>query len=194
MAMIDERHVEWRVVARLRELLDRQPEAEHDVTLTYSLFTAILCWTCQRMRDNGRSLPIWKELGRERAADQPWGVRDLHPDKLEAGTRDLDALTGSAFLVGLRNAMAHGDDRTVRPYHTGREGRPDRRLVGFVFDAEFYDPDKGRPRESPPTWGKWRLTLKKVDMRRIGLALADRFCNGFDSDARRDAERHVLVA
>ena len=30
MAMIEEQHVEWRVVARLKELLERQPEAEHD--------------------------------------------------------------------------------------------------------------------------------------------------------------------
>jgi len=40
MAIIDEEHVEWRVVARLHELLKGPPETEHDVTLTYSLFTA----------------------------------------------------------------------------------------------------------------------------------------------------------
>ena len=186
MAMIDERHVEWRVVDRLRELLDRQPEADHDVTLTYALFTAILCWACQRMRDKGRPLAIWDSLRRERAADHPWGVIGLPAEMV--GDGPLETLPASVFLVGLRNATAHGDDRAVSPLHIGVEGRADRRLAGFIFDTEFYD------KEQKQHWGRWRLSITKVDMRRIGLALADRFCDQLGGDARHDAERHVLVA
>jgi hypothetical protein len=193
MAIIEERHVEWRVVDRMRELLEHQPKTEHDVTLSYSLFTTILCWTAQRLRDETRPLSLWDHLQQERAADQSWGVLDLKRDELKPGTSRLDELPGGAFLVGLRNATAHGDDRRVRPYHVGRDKSADRRLGGFVFDAEFYSLSKDH-RGEPPTWGKWRLTLSSVDMRRIGLALAERFCNELSGDARRDAERHVLIA
>ena len=186
MAMIDDGQIEWKVVARLRELLDRPPEAEHDVTLAYSLFTGILCWTCQRMRDKGRPLAIWTGLQQELAADHPWGLLGLHPQVVLPG--DLTTLPASVFLIALRNATAHGDDRTVKPLHTGVRSRADRRLTGFVFDAEFYD------KETKQHWGRWRLSLSVMDMRRIGLALADRFCDQLGGDARRDAERHVLVA
>ena len=129
MAMIDERHVEWRVIARLSELLRTPPTVEHDVTLTYSLFTSILCWVCERIRDPhheiGRSL--WGALRDERAFDLPWLIDDIPRECRLKGPEPVEALPVSVFLVGLRNAVAHGDDRKVTPLHVVVEGRADTR-------------------------------------------------------------------
>jgi hypothetical protein len=196
MAMIDDRHVEWRVVARLRELLEELPPTTHDVTLTYSLFSTILCWVCQRIRDreHDAATSVWAAFERELAFDQPWGLSDIDRRAVTEGDLHISTLPVSVLLVGLRNAVAHGDDRKVRPHHIGDVGRPDRRLVGFDLDAGFYRPGVQRTKHDPPEWGQWRLSVTAIDMRRIGLAVADRFCGQMDRDSREDAEQHVLVA
>jgi hypothetical protein len=196
MAMIDDRHVEWRVVARLRELLKELPPTTHDVTLTYSLFSTILCWVCQRIRDREHdgATSVWAAFERELAFDQPWGLSDIDRRAVTEGDLHISTLPVSVFLVGLRNAVAHGDDRKVRPHHIGKAGHPDRRLVGFDLDAGFYRPGNKLTDEPAQNWGQWRLSLTAIDMRRIGLAVADRFCDYMDRDSREDAERHVLVA
>jgi len=200
MAMIDERHVEWRVVARLRELLEELPPTTHDVTLTYSLFSTILCWVCQRIRDEKHEVAtsVWTAFERELAFDHPWDLSDIRisidQKAVTEGTLQISTLPVSVFLVGLRNAAAHGDDRKVRPHHIGKAGRPDRRLVGFDLDAGFYRPGNKQTNEPAQNWGQWRLSLTAIDMRRIGLAVANQFCDQMNRDSRQDAERHVLVA
>jgi hypothetical protein len=190
MADIKEAHVEWRIVDRLRDMLDRPPGVDHDETLAYSLFTTILCWTCQRIRDDGHEVAfsVWGQLQRERAMDHPWSLADLNPQRLAEGALPLSSLPAHIFLVGLRNAGAHGDDRKVRPRHVREGGGANRRLIGFDLDTTFYDPTLKQG------WGRWLVPLTSLDMRRIGVSLADRFCNQMGRDAQEEAGRHVLVA
>jgi len=188
MAMIDDGHVEWRVVARLHELLERLPKTEHDVTLTYALFTSTICWTCQRLREtksSGRHQDIWSEIDSEKASDSRWRIDQLRPQLIEPGSLPLDDLPASWFLIGLRNGVAHGDHRNVVPHHMAEHGA-DRELRGFEVTTHFRE--KGRD------WGCWSLRLTRPEMRRIGLLISRRFVDTLSQDGQSDALRHVIGA
>lgn len=191
MVAIKDAHVEWRVVARLHELLDRPPEAEHDVTLTYALFTSTICWTCQRLRDTktaGSHQGIWSELGAEMAFEPPWNIGKLQPVMIDAGDSTLETLPASWLLVGLRNGLAHGDHRTVEPHHTAGLGA-DRELRGFKVTTSFLEVEK---KKRIRDWGRWTLILTRPEMRRIGLMISGRFVNALDRNSQEDARRHVV--
>ena len=191
MAMISDAHVEWRVVERLRELLDHPPEADHDVTLMYAVFTSTICWTCQRLREHKPGAPhdtIWSDLSSELALRHPWSIDQLQPVQISAGTHPLETLPASWLLVGLRNGLAHGDHRNVVPHHTALTG-PNRELRGFKITTSFAEVEK---KKMIRDWGRWTVTLSRAEMRRIGLLIAERFVQGLDQDSRDDARRHVL--
>ena len=193
MAAIRDEHVEWRVVARLRELLEQLPPAEHDVTLTYSLFSTVLCWTCQRIRSGNADAAgsVWETLKQDRAIEAPWLLGDLKAEVVETG-EPVEGVPASVFLVSLRNAIAHGDDRRVRPLHHGEKGKADHRLTGFMLDLDFFAP--GQKSKEVPRWGRHRISLTQIDMRRIGMALADQFVSVLSAQSQDDARRHVLIA
>jgi hypothetical protein len=163
------------------------------VTLTYSLFSTILCWTCQRIRAKDRARAIWQALAEEKASEAGWGLVGLRPTERSAGAAPLSDLPASQFLVALRNATAHGDDRKVAPLHIAEGDGADRRLVGFSLSVDLFD-EKQDHRKDQPRWGSWNVPLTNMDMRRIGLNLAARFCQELGRDAQGDATRHVLVA
>ena len=183
MAEIRDEHVEWRVVARLRELLKELPSAEHDVTLTYSLFSTVLCWTCQKIRSGEADAThsVWEKLEQEGAFDAPWLLSSQNVEVVKSG-ESVNALPASVFLVSLRNAIAHGDDRRVRPLHHGVKGKADRRLTGFILELDC------------KRWGQHRVSMNQIDMRRIGLALADRFVSVLSAQSQEDALEHVKAA
>jgi len=193
MAEIREEHVEWRVVARLHELLKQLPDTDHDVTLTYSLFSTILCWTCQKIRsgESDAAHPVWQNLKQERAIDAPWLLSDLKMEVIDVG-ESIEALPASVFLVSLRNAIAHGDERRVRPLHHGEKGKADRRLTGFILELDLVD--QGQKRNEAPRWGRHRISMNQIDLRRIGMALADRFVSVLSAQSQEDARRHVFAA
>jgi len=193
MAEIRDEHVEWRVVDRLRELLTQLPDSPHDVTLTYSLFSTIVCWTCQRIRAKDHAGTIWQALSREMASDADWGlVSQIKPVGEGAGA-DLTELPVDRFLLGLRNAVAHGDDRKIRPWHAVEGHGPNHRLIGFNLSVDFFDEGQSHKKEQP-RWGRWTVSLSGMDMRRIGISLATRFCDGFTKDFQGDAKQHAQVA
>ena len=183
MVAINDTHVEWRVVSRLLEMLRRPPEAEHDVTLIYALFTSTLCWTCQRLREKvpGSHRGLWSELNGEIAIKPPWRIGQLMPRMDAPGASGLETLPASQLLVGLRNGVAHGTHRNVLPYHSGGRGA-DRKLLGFKVVTSF----GGK-------WGSWTLTLSRVEMR-IGILISARFVETLDADSQSDARRHVVGA
>jgi len=43
-------HVEWALVDRLRQMLEELPLEKFNVTQTYALFTAVMCWVVGRIR------------------------------------------------------------------------------------------------------------------------------------------------
>jgi hypothetical protein len=86
---------------------------------------------------------------------------------------DFHGFNAARFLMALGNAVAHGDARNIRPVNRGNI------LVGHEFRCS--ERERGRV-----TW-RGRIILERRDMRRIGIALADRFC---DAVAGRDDDNH----
>ena len=202
MTEIRKEHVEWRVVDRLREILEQPMETPHDVTLIYSLFSTILCWTCQRLRDDaaGEHKAIWQKISMQRASADPWhfdigkAKEVRHPTEAAV---DAQLLPAGRFLIGIRNAIAHGDHTRIEPRHNEvSPGRPDRRLVGFSFTTDFVQTrrDEDGRQIIVKDWGGWKLDLNNMDMRRIGLSLANRFCDGLGRDSQDDATKHIEIS
>ena len=80
-------------------------------------------------------------------------------------------MTAEAFFEWLRNAVAHGDGRTVRPIHK-MSRRGDRTLLaGFEVGGRARNSSRDR-----------LLSLYHSDMRRIGSLLADHFCRSMSGD------------
>jgi hypothetical protein len=82
-------------------------------------------------------------------------------------------MNAEQFIKWLRDALAHGDGRTIRPLHKLSNNGDKTLLAGFriVF---------------PATRGLKRnliLSLYHDDMRRLGSVLAEEFCNALKSSA-----------
>jgi hypothetical protein len=114
------------------------------------------------------------------AADEPWNIRATSVGRItgEAGQRIMvppphgfETHNAARLLKNLRDATAHGDARSVKPYNVGG------RLVGFRFTCE----ERNRNEVS---WSG-EITLLKSDMHRIGEALAKLYCDAIRSDAAR---------
>ena len=104
---------------------------------------------------------------------------DILGDRGEVNA-DFVGTTVGDFTIWLRNALAHGDGRNIRPIHkqsrqTGREY-----LAGFAL-AENRGPGQ-------------TLHLYYQDMTRIGIGLADNFCRELShGDERFEVDARELV-
>ncbi len=181
--MINDEHMEWATVDRMRDMLVNVHD-DYKVTHTYALFTTILCWVMQRVRTSGnghldrQARSVLAVLKNEQISDQPWEiwttennerheVQDLPP---HGPFKDFDDFNAARFLTALRNATSHGDARNIRPINRG----------GFLVGHEFRCSKKERGRV---IW-RGRIVLERRDMRRIGIALANRYCEALAD--RRD--------
>ena len=182
--MITDEHMEWATVHRMRDMLVNVHD-DYKVTHTYALFTTILCWVMQRIRTNGagridrRAQSVLETLKNELISDQPWGIWTIGANDQQMAQDiprhgpflEFDEFTAARFLTALRNATAHGDARNIRPVNRGNI------LVGH----EFHCSEKNAQRVE--TW-HGKIVLERRDMRRIGIALADRYCEALAD--RRD--------
>lgn len=75
-------------------------------------------------------------------------------------------MTAEDFFKWLRDALAHGDGRTIKPIH--KQSARTRRTLLAGFRVEF-NAERGAQRIL-------KLDLFHDDMRRIGSVLADLFC------------------
>jgi hypothetical protein len=180
-------HVEWAVVGRLRLMLEEPPHETFNVTQAYSLFTTILCWVMQRARiatheidspDDRSAHKLFKALSGAEIADDPLRVHaasrivKIGPHTVPVpAPRGFETHTVDRFLINLRDATAHGDARNVSPFNV--DVGSEQLLAGFRFVCvEFKDPKDRRKK----TW-EGEITLLEGDMRRIGVALANRYCD-----------------
>jgi hypothetical protein len=200
MTGIADQHVEWAVVNRLKAMLDAPPKTEFNVTQSFALFSAILLWTKNRAWVGGKldDRPAWfsqadhaardarEALRTKRILDAPWSLSRVSPQFRQIEERnpfgsagepvntDFEGMTAELFIEWLRNALAHGDGRTIRPIHKPSQRSAKTVLTGFevTFPAE-----KG---------SKVTLTLSLYysDMTRIGAILADAFCKALSGDVR----------
>lgn len=177
MGQIPREHAEWAVVDRLRQMLD-DPKDEYRASQSYALFSSILCWVMQHMRihkdyqfTNGdrAASALLAELEREPIDGEPWRIWSTADARIEGPGMTVPRPDGfenhnaARLLRNLRDAMAHGDARKVQPFNHGEV------LVGFSFDCSEL-------RNRQVVW-QGRIVLLRSDMRRIGCALASRYCN-----------------
>lgn len=200
MGGIADEHVEWAIVNRLKAMLDEPPQTTFNVTQTFALFSSVLLWTKNRawVAGNHGQRGEWEDQADHRAhnvresmrdrliTDDPWRLSLVAPqivlvdraDGREIQDRrinaDFEAMTAENFFKWLRDALAHGDGRTIKSIHkqSARNGKT--LLAGFQveFNAERRAAQK------------LTLDLFHDDMRRIGSVLADLFCSSLSGGDR----------
>jgi hypothetical protein len=168
MGGIDDRHVEWAVVNRLKKMLDAPPKTRFNVTQSFALFNAILLWSKNRAWVAGKEEALSKFVPRIERSDES------SPFDHATERVNIDFEEMSAFIKWLRDALAHGDGRTIRPLHKkSRDGRKTL-LAGFQIT---FEEERGSKR-------KLCLFLYHADMTRIGSVLADAFCSALSGGDR----------
>jgi hypothetical protein len=193
MGLIAKEHAEWAVVDRLRQMLE-VPQGEFKATQSFALFSSILCWVMQHIRikhgqqvtDGDKAAAVlYEELDKELIASEPWNVRTDPAGRIEpVGSRGVaipapqgfEEHTAARFLKNLRDAMAHGDARTVEPFNDGDW------LVGFTFNCSEH------PRGELVWEGK--ITLIRSDFQRLGSLLATRYCDAMKASGIRQYGGH----
>ena len=204
MGAIPGTETDWAVVHRLAQMLDGEPHHAFNITQAYALFTPILCWTMQRMRKgDGRGKKFQRFLQGQRAAAAPWSVPlSLHHSRAqhlhlvpEPDDDDIANWPVESFLIALRNAVAHADDRCVVAENDGQT------LIGYRFKVEVIRKSPQRSilvagHEQPLSLMAWKgdIVLTEKDMRRIGSHLARRFCEymtDLTDDERRQANAEI---
>lgn len=208
---IREEHVEWATVHRMREMLSAT-DGEFEVTLAFSLFTGILCWTMQSLRPDEHDHDRISEALRGcagRIAELPISrflkVQPRELDMSSLGSPGIankvllnsfqdfrDPKTGHQFdafrcLKALRNAIGHGDAKRVIPVNK------EKCLIGYTFICSEAHMNKDG------NWvGTWagRVCLDRRAMVNVGCELADQYCSaiaavspGLVIDARTVRER-----
>jgi len=178
---------EWAAIDRMGKMLKR-PHSDFKTTSTYTNFSAILCWTVQRIRTSavtpntnlvtrqaphgdanftifdGIQLSMLNETIEGFFDKLPNASGELNTLQLkDIGGQDISALS---FAIALRNAVAHGDGRKVKPVY-----RP-KQLVGFEFSLS-----------SPGGFTQWQSNtqLNRSAMVQIAGKMADKFCSSFRS-------------
>ena len=172
MSAIEPVHSEWAVVDRLRKMISEPPHEQYNVTQSYGLCVAILAWVLQRIRtpegqvssqEDRAAVSVKSNLESQSIEALPWGVITTAPEGKIAPAADFKDCNTFEFLKWLRDASCHGDARQIFPVNQGNT------LVGFLFKATAMG-DQERS-----------VTLKEVDLRRIGTALADMYCKALQA-------------
>ncbi len=189
MGGIMDGHVEWAVINRLKAMLDDPPPTKFNVTQTFAIFSAVLLWTKNRgwvagnnaananLDSADQAAHTFRQLlGTEVITSQPWSLPlcEPHPALASKAVKpatnpinsDFKDMPVEDFVKWLRDAIGHGDGRTIRPLH--KKGKHSDRAWLSGFQVKFNE-KKNANRILD-------LKLYDADMRRIGALLADRFC------------------
>ena len=200
MGGIADEHLEWAVVNRLKAMLDEPPKTNFNVTQSFALFNAVLLWTKNRAwvagykgeRQNWSNQADHKAHNAREAMrdtniiEAPW-LLSLKRPRLKMDDRDGDfpgenaeinvdfvGMTAEAFFKWLRDAIAHGDGRSIKPIHKQSIRTGKTLLAGFeIVFKERRDSKKNLT-----------LALYHDDMIRIGTILADLFCHSLSGGDR----------
>ena len=183
MGGIPDKQVEWAVVNRMKRMLET-PRTDFSVTETFALFSSIVMWAKNRawtseMDEGERDVAarsVRAGLGKALILDPPWalsrgfssrnGGEDKSPFLRGQVNKNFEGMTAAQFFKWLRDALAHGDGRTVKPLHRpARDGQTEW-LGGFEISFN----------ETKGSKNSLVLTLTKDDMRSLGVGLADAFC------------------
>ena len=185
MGEIRNQDFEWAAIDRMGRML-RRPHPNFQTTHTYSSFVSILCWTVQRIRtspiqpekpnyervapDGDDNFEIFDTIQIElndSSIEDFFGALPNASDRLNSlllRSEDGQEISALSFVVALRNSVAHGDGRSVKPVN-----RPDQ-LVGFEFQL-------GNPKFFP-SWS-CNTQLNRSAMAQIAGRMVDVFCDRF---------------
>lgn len=200
MGGIHDEHVEWAVVGRLKAMLDEPPKTKFNVTQSFALFSTVLLWTKNRAWVGGDQAdrPQWFNEADHAARDarealkgslicnEPWLLSRVRPQitavsgasdrpfDVEGINSDFADVTAEMFFKWLRDALAHGDGRSIRPLHRPSAHKRQTLLAGFEI---VFPQSRGSKRIL-------RLALYHADMKRLGAVLADQFCRSLSGGDR----------
>nr|WP_313023387.1 hypothetical protein [Brucella intermedia] len=149
MGHILQHAAEYETVRRLAKMLGSAKE-DYKTTESYALFSTIVCWVMQRART-----PANRNDHADRQAREV-GIA-LQGSRISSGPWSLTAIpdmTAFDFFIGVRNAVAHGDGRQIRPLNEAGI------LVGHIVPINGIE-----------------ILLRRADMLRLGCALAEIFCS-----------------
>lgn len=176
MGGIHDEHVEWAIVNRLKAMLDDPPKTKFNVTQSFALFHSVLLWSKNRAWTNDVgdvAAVVRKELAETKICSDPWCLARTVPvfkkTKLEIEgeiNQDFVEMNADSFFKWLRDALAHGDGRTIKPLHKYSWDTSKSFLAGFIVT---FNEERGSER-------KLTLHLFHADMRQMGSRLADLFC------------------
>lgn len=160
MGEIVDKVAEFETVRRLAEMLGTAKE-DYKTTESYALFTAILCWVMQRVRtpehhDNlgdGHARSVGERLKEHRISEEPWQIGQF------------ENMSAFDFFKHLRDSVAHGDRRRISPLNENSI------LVGHSFEL--------RSHNGARLVGT--VDLRRKDMRRLGIQLAELFCEAMSA-------------
>lgn len=198
MGGIRDEHVEWAIVNRLKAMLDEPPQTPFNVTQTFALFSSVLMWSKNRawIAGNNGQLAQLADPADRRAhgvreamrgtliVADPWHLSRVAPQILlmdvegqppvpaDGINADFEEMSAEAFFKWLRDALAHGDGRTIHPIHKRSARNGEALLAGFriMFRAEQNAP------------ALLTLHLFHDDMRRLGSQLAELFCRSLSGE------------
>lgn len=200
MGGISDEQVEWAIVNRLKAMLDEPPQTRFNVTQTFALFSSVLLWTKNRawVAGNNGQRGQWQDQADHLAhdvreamrgkliTDDPWRLSLVVPqivlvDRAEGRevrerriNADFEQMTAEEFFKWLRDALAHGDGRTIKPIHKLSTRTGNALLAGFRVD---FNAERGAAQTL-------KLELFHDDMRRIGSVLAALFCQSLSGGDR----------
>ena len=185
MGEIRSQDFEWAAIDRMGKML-RQPHPSFQTTHTYSSFASILCWTVQRIRtspilpgkpnyqrvtpEGDDSFDIFDAIQIElnvSSVEEFFGLLPNASGRLNSlllQSEDGYEISALSFVIALRNSVAHGDGRSVKPVN--RPGQ----LVGFEFqlaNPKFF-----------PSWS-CNTQLNRSAMAQIAGKMVDAFCDRF---------------
>ena len=187
MGEIRDDHVEWEVVRRLKAMLEEPPKTTFNVTQSFALFSSILLWSKNRawvagkhrVRGNWanpadhRAHDVREALHEKRITEDPWCLSRQPPEVMladhageHAVNADFAEMSAEDFFRSLRDALAHGDGRSIRPIHKLSRRHDTTLLAGFEIKIAGTNGAKE----------DLVLSLYSADIRRMGIELADRFC------------------
>lgn len=182
------------IVDRLRRLLVAAV-ADGDAVAAYACFASLLNWVVQHTRIaadavetdlDHAAFELGERLRRSADGGAAWGFTpsQIVPCALPFA---FPRLTAEQTLLGLRNAIAHADARSVEmladPFGTSVGG-----IAGFrIGPCTHIDLASAAPRHC------WRVTLTSEDMRRIGSVLADAYVGRSPAAAPADLDADVTA-
>jgi hypothetical protein len=175
MSEITEAHITWSIVDRLARML-KDVNQKYSVTQAFGLLSPILCCTLQQIRSSDeRVAPIHSKLCNSGFKQLSWGVSETDIVCFQSETiSDVSHLDALRFLIGLRNASAHGDERKVIPINSHPDNRDRCKLIGFQFKCSYFENRR-------MVWSG-DVKLRENQMRNIASSLAEELCNCYTKD------------